>query len=54
MPLTAGSASIADKPTDNGNSTEEPLNVRNCSRIGLRANPPRRRIFDVLLRAWRD
>lgn len=53
MPILADSAPVADSSLATGAASGEPVSVRNCSRIGLRANPPRRRLLDLLLRAPR-
>jgi hypothetical protein len=31
----------------------ETVTVFNCSRLGLRANPPRRRLLELLFPTWR-
>ena len=53
MPMTASSAPIADIPIIADVAADEPVRIRNCSRIGLRANPPRRRLIDLFLRGPR-
>ena len=47
-PGTSGIESVESDISD-----PETVTVLNCSRLGLRASPPRRRLLELLFPSWR-